>query len=137
MLREHQLYANFNKCDFYKDKIQYFGHVISEEGISTDPDKIKDIIDWPVPKDVTNAQSSMGITGYYQQFIEGFSKIANLITSLQEKGKKFVWDQKCEDIFNKLKELLTTTPILKITDPDKYFVVCTAAYNEGLGGVLT
>ena len=79
----------------------------------------------------------MGITGYYRKFIEGFSKSANPKTSLQKKGKSFVWDQKCEEIFNRLKELLTTAPILKITDPDKYFIVCTDACNEGLGGVLT
>ena len=79
----------------------------------------------------------MGITCYYKKFIERFSRIVNPITSLQKKGKKFFWDQKCEDNFNKLKELLTTAPILKIRDPDKYFVVCTDACNEGLGGVLT
>ena len=69
--------------------------------------------------------------------LEGFSKIANPITSLQKMGKKFVWDQKCEESFNKLKGLLTTTPILKIIDLDKDFVVCTDACNIGLGGVLT
>ena len=68
-----------------------------------DPDKIKSIIDWHVPKDVTDVQSFMGITGYYRKFVEGFSRIANTITSLQKKGKKFVWDQKCEDSFNKIK----------------------------------
>ena len=61
----------------------------------------------------------------------------NSITSLQKKGKRFVWDQKCEDSFNKLKELLTIAPILKIADPDKDFVVCTDECNEGLGGLLT
>jgi len=56
---------------------------------------------------------------------------------LQKKGKKFEWAEKCEEGFNKLKELLTSTPILKITDPHKEFVICTNACNEGLGGVLT
>ena len=79
----------------------------------------------------------MRITGYYRKFIEGFSKIANSITSLQKKGKKFVWDHKCEDNFTKLKELLTTAPILKIANPHKDFAICTYACNEGLGGVLT
>ena len=79
----------------------------------------------------------MGITGYYQKFIEGFSRIVNPIKSLQNKGKIFVWDLKCEEIFNKLKELLTTAPILKITYPNKHFVVCIDACNKGLGGVLT
>ena len=79
----------------------------------------------------------MGITGYYEKFIKAFSRIVDPITSLQKKGKIFVWDVKCEEIFNKLKELLTTAPILKIIVPNKDFVVCTDACNEGLGGVLT
>ena len=96
-LREHQLFAKFSKCDFFKDKIQYLGHVVTKEGISVDPEKIKAIEDWLVPKDITDVRSFMGITGYYQRFIEGFSRIANSITSLQKKGKKFDWNQKCED----------------------------------------
>ena len=85
VLRERQLYAKLSKCDFYKDKIQYLGHAISQEGISVDPDKIKAIIDWPVPKDVTDVRSFMGITGYCRKFTEGFSRIANPIISLQKK----------------------------------------------------
>ena len=56
VLREHQLYAQLSKCDFYKNKIQYLGHMISADGISVDPEKIKAIIDWPVPKDVTDVR---------------------------------------------------------------------------------
>ena len=111
---------------------------MTKEGISVDPEKIKAIEDWPVPKDVTNFRSFMGITGYYWRFnIEGFSRIANPITSLQKKGKKFDWNQKCEDSFKKLKTLLTNTPILRIAYPNKDFVVCTDACNDGLGIVLT
>ena len=86
----------FSKCDFFKDKIQYLGHVITKYGILVEPDKIKAINEWPVPKYVTNVRSFMGITGYYRRFIEGFSRIANPITSLQKKGKKFEWNKKCE-----------------------------------------
>jgi hypothetical protein len=78
----------------------------------------------------------MGITGYYRRFIEGFSKLAYPITSLQKKGTKFKWTEKCQESFEKLKQLLTTTPILKVADPHKDFVVCTDASKEGLGGVL-
>ena len=81
-LREHQLFAKFSKCDFFKDKIQYLGHVVTKKGISVDPEKIREIEDWTVPKDVTDVGSFIGITGYYRRFIEGFSRIANLITSL-------------------------------------------------------
>ena len=65
VLREHKLYAKFSKCEFFKDKIQYLGHAISKEGISMDPDKIRAIMEWHVPKDVWDVRSFMGITGYY------------------------------------------------------------------------
>ena len=76
MLREQQLFSKFIKCDFFKDIIQYLGHVVCKDGISIDLNKIKAIIEWPVPKNVTDIRSFMGITSYYQKFIEGFSKIA-------------------------------------------------------------
>ena len=82
VLREHKLYAKFSKCELFKDKIQYLGHMISKEGIAVDPDKIKSIIDWPIPKYVTDVRYLMGIMGYYHKFIKGFSKIVNPITSL-------------------------------------------------------
>ena len=110
---------------------------MTKEGISVDPEKIRAIEEWPVPKDVTDVRYFMGITDYYRRFIEGFSKIANPITSLQKKGKKFDWNLKCEESFKKLKNLLTTAPILRIEDPNKDCVVCTDACNDGLGGVLT
>jgi hypothetical protein len=61
--------------------------------------KIKEIMDWPVPRNVTEVRSFMGLDGYYRRFIKGFSKIGNPITSLQRKGKKFIWSPECEDIF--------------------------------------
>ena len=79
-LREHQLYAKFSKCYFFKDKIQYLGHVVTKEGIFVDPEKIKEIEEWLVPKDVTDIQSFMGITGYYRRFIKRFSRIVLICT---------------------------------------------------------
>ena len=87
-------------------------------------------------KNVIDIRYFMGIIGYYRKFIKGFSKITYPITSLQNEGKKFDWNEKCEESFNKLKHLLTTADILKIIDPYKDFVVCTDACKEGLGGVL-
>ena len=63
VLREQQLSAKFSKCDLFKDKIQYLGHVVSKDGISIDLDKIKAIIEWSVPKNITDIRSFMGITG--------------------------------------------------------------------------
>jgi len=93
-LRENQLYAKFSKCEFYQDKVQYSGHVISGEGISIDPKKVKAILYWPVPKDVSDVLFFMGFTTYHHSFIEGFCKLAYPITILQNKGIIFKWTEK-------------------------------------------
>jgi hypothetical protein len=79
----------------------------------------------------------MGLARYYRRFIEGFSKIVHPITSLQNKGTKFVWTIECEENFNLLKESLTSAPILKFSNQNENVVVCTKACKEGIGGVLT
>jgi hypothetical protein len=86
--REHQLYAKLSKCSFYQEKIHYLGHIISEQGITIDPDNIESIRGWPTPKNVSEVISFMGLVGYYKIFIAGFSKIAHPITSLKNKGIK-------------------------------------------------
>jgi len=80
--------------------------------------------------------SFMGLVGYYWRFIRGFSKIKNLITSLQRKGKKFVWSPKCEDSFQQLKHILTNAHVLRITDIEKDFLVYIDSCKEGFNGVL-
>jgi hypothetical protein len=137
VLREHQLYSKFNKCDFFQKQIHYLGHVLSKEGMAVDPDKIRSIMEWPTPKDVSDIRSFMGLEGYYRRFIKDFSKIGCPITALQKKGTKFLWTQQCEERFQTLKHLLTHAPVLKIADPEVDFLVCTDACKEGLGGVLT
>ena len=63
LLREHQLYAKLSKCDFNRDRIQYLGHIISEEGIFVDPEKIEAVMNWPSPRNVTDVRSFMGLVG--------------------------------------------------------------------------
>jgi hypothetical protein len=136
VLREHQLYTKLRKCSFYQRRIHYLGHIISEEGIVMDPEKVEAIREWPVPRNVAEVRSFMGLAGYYIRFIAGFSKIAHPITSLQRKERNFHWTEECESSFQQLKQLLTNAPILKIADPNMNFMVCTDACKEGLGGVL-
>jgi hypothetical protein len=137
VLREHQLYAKLSKCSFYWKQIHYLGHIISEDRIAVDPEKIEAIREWSMLKNVTEVRSFMGLPSYYRRFIEGFSKISHPITSLQRKGVKFQWTLDCEKSFQHLKQLLTSGPILRNADPNEDFIVCTDACKEGLGGVLT
>jgi hypothetical protein len=104
--------------------------------VAVDPNKIKAIMDWPTPKDVSDIRSFMGLAGYYRRFIKGFSKIGYPITSLQKKGVKFIWTSECEERFQEMKYLLTNAPVLKIADPNNDFLVCIDACKEGLVGVL-
>jgi hypothetical protein len=137
VLRGHQLFAKLRKFSFYQRKIHYLGHIISEEEIVVDPEKVEAIREWSVPRNVAEVRSFMGLVGYYRRFITSFSKIAHPITSLQRKEKKFQWTEQCEKGFQRLKQLLTSAPILMIADLNMDFMVCTDACKEGLGGVLS
>eukprot|EP00253_Pinus_taeda_P010525 PITA_10525 len=96
-LREHQLCAKFSECDFFKEEIQYLGHIIIREGIVVDPEKIRTLMEWPIPKDVADIRSFMGLADYYKRFVEGFSRVAYPITSLQKKGRAFKWTQNVKE----------------------------------------
>jgi hypothetical protein len=135
-LREHQLYAKFNKCTFWLEEIQFLGHVLSAKGIVVDPSKVKDILEWNPPTTVHQVQSFLGLAGYYRRFILDFSKIVKPITSLLKNDTKFDWSSKCNEAFEQLKVLLTTAPVLAQPDIEKPFDVYCDASGSGLGCVL-
>jgi hypothetical protein len=111
-LRENQLYAKLNKCDFWLKEVSFLGHIISEGGISVDPSKVKDILSWKTLQNVSDIRSFLGLAGYYRRFIEGFSKISKPMTELLAKGKTFEWTPRREASFQELKKRLTTSPVL-------------------------
>jgi hypothetical protein len=74
-LREHQLYAKFSKCEFWIKEVPFLGHVISPEGITVDPDKVKEVLDWKPPMSVSKVRSFLGFVGYYRRFIPNFSRL--------------------------------------------------------------
>jgi hypothetical protein len=85
-LREHKLYAKRHKCEFWLKEVSFLGHVVSNGGISVDPGKVKDVLDWKPPVNVGQIRSFLGLAGYYRWFIEGFSKLAKPMTALLEKN---------------------------------------------------
>jgi hypothetical protein len=134
-LRDHHLYAKLSKCDFWLREIKFFGHTISQDGISVDPEKVQEVMDWKPPTTVRQIRSFLGLAGYYRRFIPDFSRIAKPMTELL-KGVKYEWSQKCEDAFHTLRQHLTTAPVLAQPDNTKSFDVYCDASGTGLGCVL-
>jgi hypothetical protein len=135
-LREHKLYAKRSKCEFWLKEVFFLGHVVSNGGISVDPGKVNDVLNWKPPTDVGEIRSFLGLAGYYRRFIEGFSKLAKSMTALLEKNVKFVWSDKCQASFEELKKRLTTSPVLVLPDLSKKFSIYCEASHQGLGCVL-
>jgi hypothetical protein len=98
-LRENQLYAKLDKCEFWLKEVVFLGHVISAEGIFVDPRKVDAVLKWERPTNVKEIRSFLGLAGYYQRFIEGFSTIASPLTKLTHKEVRFVWSEECEASF--------------------------------------
>jgi hypothetical protein len=135
-LREHHLYAKLSKCDFWLKEIKFLGHTISQAGITFDPDKVQEVMNWKPPVTVRQIQSFLGLAGYYRRFIPDFSRIAKPITELLKKETKIVWSQKCEDAFHALRQHLTTAPLLAQPNSSKPFDVYCDASGTGLCCVL-
>ena len=108
------------------------GYIISKDGLKPDPEKIKAILDWPVP---TNVEE--GFYNYYRVFIKDFAKIALPIHKLTRKNVPFIWGPEQHSTFVKLKELFTSAPILINPDSNKPFIVETYASSFAVGAVLS
>jgi hypothetical protein len=112
-LRAHQLYAKFSKWEFWLTEVAFLGNVISAGGVSVDPGKVKDVLDWMLPTNVSEIQCFLGLACYYQRFIKDFSKIAKPLTKLLEKNKDLNWTKECQSNFEGLKKQLVTTAFYK------------------------
>jgi hypothetical protein len=134
-LRDHHLYAKFSKCKFWLDTVKFLGHTISSDGISVDPSKVQEVMDWKPPTSVHQICSFLDLAGYYRRFIPDFSKIAKHMTERLKKGVKFSWDQKCKDAFHTLRAHLTTVPVLAQPDISKPFDIYCDASGIRLGCV--
>jgi ribonuclease HI len=117
-------------------EIKFLGHTISQDGISVDPEKVQEVMNWKPPTTVWQIRSFLGLAGYYQRFIPDFSRIAKPMTELLKKGVKYEWSQKCENAFHTLRQHLTTAPVLAQPDNTKSFDVYCDASSTGLGCVL-
>ena len=136
LLRDHQLYAKFSKCEFWLTKVRFLGHVVSTSGMSVDPEKVEVVMSWERPKSVFEIRSFFGLSGYYRTFIKDFSRLAAPMMRLSRKEVKFDWDDQCKEAFQELKRRLTIAPILIVPDRGQGYTVYCDASRARLGCVL-
>jgi hypothetical protein len=136
VLRKHQLFAKFKKCEFWLDNVAFLGHVVTKEGIAVDPGKVEAVVNWVRPTNAHEVRSFLGLAGYYRRFVEGFSRLAAPLTRLTRKNEKFQWSEECEQSFQELKQRLVTAPVLTLPSGSDGFVIYSDASHKGLGCVL-
>ena len=136
-LSEAGLKINPKKCKLLSERVVVSGHVVTRDGISTDPEKVKVIKEWPVSEDESQLKAFLGTARYYRQFVPNYAAIAAPLHSASTKGKRFRWTVECEEAFANIKRKLTNAPILAFPQLDEPFILDTDASDKGLGAVLS
>ena len=140
-LKAAGLKLQLTKCEFIK-KITYLGHCVSKEGVQTNSQKIKVIVEWPTLKNVTEDRSFLGFANYYRRFVKGYTKVAHplndLISGYNAKGKMKVtlWTEEGNQAFQQLKQFCSSTLVLAFADSNHASKMLINASTIGLGAVL-
>lgn len=125
-----------SKCSFGQPHIAYLGHIINQQGVSSDPSKVDKVAKWPVPQNTKDVRSFLGLAGYYRKFVRHFGILARPLFNLLKKSVPFIWTEETKTSFELLKKSLVEAPVLKLPDFTKTFVIDTDACDSGVGAVL-
>ncbi len=136
-LLENGLFVKAEKCDFHAQSVPFLGYIVSVEGMRTDPEKIKAVVEWPSPDSRKALQRFLGFANFYRRFIRNFSQLAAPLTALTSPRTTFRWSDAAEAAFTKLKGCFVSAPILITPDPSRQFVVEVDASEVGVGAVLS
>ena len=136
-LQEAGLKLKPRKCQLFCEEVEFLGHIISQDGVRTDPKKTKVVQDWPQPENLHTLRSFLGFCSYYRRFIPRFSELAKPHHRLCEKGQKFIWSDECENAFKILKQKIVASPVLAHPDFSKEFIIDTDASDLAIGAVLS
>jgi hypothetical protein len=135
-LREHKFYCKRSKCQFGSKQVEYFGHLLTPQGIMVDPRKVAAIRDWPDPTNVSQLRGFLGLVQYYDAFVDHFADHAFPLTELLKKDVAWVWGGPQIHAFSMLKDLVSSPPCLLMPDLEKPFVLHVDASGYALGAVL-
>lgn len=136
LLARDQWQLKLSKCSFAQSQLSYLGHLISAQGVATDPSKIQAVAEWSTPGTVKELRSFLGLAGYYRRFVKHFGLIARPLQALLKKGALFVWTSEHEAAFQALKDALITAPVLALPNFSLPFCLETDASAVGVGAVL-
>ena len=135
-LKKHDLYLKPEKCIFDQKRIEFLGVILEGGTIQMDPAKVKGVADWPPPRNVTDICSFLGFMGFYHYFIPNYSLIAQPMIQLMQKNVPFNWDHTCTHMFEHLKSLMCTKPMLQQPYYTKAFFLATDASAYSMGAIL-
>jgi hypothetical protein len=136
-LARYGLMANVKKCRFELEEIEFLGHLVSGAGIRPHPDKVKTVLDWPVPKNLLEVQSFLGLANYFRRFCNRYGEKARPLTRLTRKDVPFVMGEAEVGAFNALKRTLATAPVCIAPDFSRPMHVWPDACQSSVGGVIT
>lgn len=136
-IRAAKLTLNREKCKFCRKELKYLGYLVSGDGLRVDPDKIKAIVDIPIPRNQKEVRQFTGMASWYRRFIPNFAPRMHPLTSLLRRRSKFEWTKEAENAFHDIKSCLITAPILSCPDFAKSFTISCDASGVGIGAVLS
>src|SRR6218665_1294125 len=136
-LGEARLKLKPSKCRLLRRTVAFLGHVVSGDGISVEPEKVREVAERPVPQQLREVRACIGLCSYYRKFIRSFSTIAAPLFGLTRKGQTFVWTPECQQAFDRMKEALTSIPILALPHDDAVYTLDCDACDVGIGAVLS
>lgn len=119
-LREYNVRVNFDKCQFFRDELEFLGHTITKDGIAPTKNKMKALLEVARPVDVTQLRSFLGGVNYYSKFIPNLQSILHPLHRLLRKDIKFVWTEECEKCFDEVKRSLRNSSLLARYDPKSH-----------------
>ena len=135
-MKEEDLHLKPTKCAFDQTEVEYLGLVVRNREVLMDPNKLKTVEQWELPKSVKAVRSFIGFCNFYQKFIPHFSTIVQPLIDLTKKGIPFNWGKEQDEAFIKLKEMFLSAPVIKMPDTTKPFFVMTNASLTTSGGIL-